>query len=493
MTGTDDSQVARDGGQPVIATNAPSSPSTNLASLPRSATSATETSDSSASRARERYRRIFLSTLIGVAARFVGLATTIIVTPFAIDLLGVERYGIWLTITATAALLGLANLGLGSGLVNAVADADGRKDIATMRRAVSSAGSALIMLAAAAGALFATVYPFVSWADVFNASSTIGREQAAPALMVFVACFLIGLPLSLAPSTETGLQEIYVKNAFEVLTAVLTIVSVCVAVVCDASLPWFVLATAGPQVAAQATNAVYFFGRRHPELAPRLGSIHRQTALELTQVGFMFFLIQASIAVAFASDAIIVARILGASAVPDYAVPAKLYSFAPMLLGLALTTLWPAYREAFARGDRAWVRKTFRQSLALAICVNGGAVILLLFFHDELLSLWVGSTITATSSVIAGLTAWTLLNCLGGPIAMLLNGAGLIRFQAMCSVCMAAGNIVLSIYLTERIGVAGVIFGSVIAHSVLVVLPSAYVARRHVLPRLPATSCPAST
>ena len=45
------------------------------------------------------------------------------------------------------------------------------------------------------------------------------------------------------------------------------------------------------------------------------------------------------------------------------------------------------------------------------------------------------------------------------------------RFQVVTAVLMATANILLSIALTSRIGVAGVVWGSIIAYSVFALDP----------------------
>ena len=54
---------------------------------------------------------------------------------------------------------------------------------------------------------------------------------------------------------------------------------------------------------------------------------------------------------------------------------------------------------------------------------------------------------------------------------MFLNAAHIVGLQVVCSGLMAVANILLSIVLAQRFGVAGVIWGTVIAYSVFIVLP----------------------
>jgi hypothetical protein len=55
---------------------------------------------------------------------------------------------------------------------------------------------------------------------------------------------------------------------------------------------------------------------------------------------------------------------------------------------------------------------------------------------------------------------------------MLLNGAQVMRFLVVTAVVMATANILLSIALTARIGISGVVWGSVIAYTLFTLIPS---------------------
>jgi len=63
-------------------------------------------------------------------------------------------------------------------------------------------------------------------------------------------------------------------------------------------------------------------------------------------------------------------------------------------------------------------------------------------------------------------------------LAMLLNGANIVGFQVICSLLMGFSSIFLSIVLIQRIGLPGVIFGTLIAQLIFIFIPSAvYVPR----------------
>jgi O-antigen/teichoic acid export membrane protein len=143
------------------------------------------------------------------------------------------------------------------------------------------------------------------------------------------------------------------------------------------------------------------------------------------------------------------------------------------MVGLTLGPLWPAYREALSRGDTGWVRRTVRRSIRLSLTVAGLISAVLVVLGIPLITLWVGTSVQPSFGLILAVGIWTTLNAVGTAVAMFLNGAQVMRFQVVTAVLMATANILLSIALTSRIGVAGVVWGSVVAYSLFTLIPVA--------------------
>jgi O-antigen/teichoic acid export membrane protein len=200
--------------------------------------------------------------------------------------------------------------------------------------------------------------------------------------------------------------------------------------------------------------------------------------------------------VAYSLDNVVIAQIMGADAVKQYAIPTKLFVLAPTLMSFVLIPLWPAYRESMARGDAAWVKRTLRRSIILASLVNIPSTVVLVLAGPWIIQIWVPALdLQPTMLLMLGLGTWTIMNSLNGPFAMLLNGANVIGFQATCAVFMAIANVTISILLVQRIGVSGAVYGSVIAQIVFILIPNIWYLRR-LLRRLatsPSDATPASS
>ena len=429
-------------------------------------------------RSAERYRRIAWSTLLSTVARFIGLATGFISVPLVAGYLGSERYGMWLTMSSLVAALGPLDLGIGLGLMTVVSDAYGRDDREAARRAISTAAAMLTTIAGLASLAFGIAYFFIPWARVFNVMSPTATAEAGPMSAILFGAFALGLPLGIAGQVQTAHQSGYITSAWAIVGNVGSFFALIAIIVLHGSLPLLILALTGVGLLAAAFNAWFLFRRQRRWLMPRLRDIELRAVHPLLKTGSFFLVLQLASLVAYQLDNFVIAQIMGAAAVQEYAIPTKLFVLAPTLLSFILAPLWPAYREALARGDVAWVKRTLGRSIAVAALFNIPSSLILLVIAPFLLHIWVGSAVHPTTLLLLGLGTWTIMNTLNGPFAMLLNGANVVGFQAGCSILMAIANVTISVYLVQRIGVPGAVFGSVIAQIVFVLVPDLWYVRR---------------
>ena len=422
-------------------------------------------------RAAERYRRAAWSTVAGVGARFIGLAVSLITIPLAIGYLGAERYGLWVTISAITAMLTFADFGLGNGLMNAIANAYGRDDVVAAQRAVSSAFLILTAVAVVAVVGFALLYGVVPWASLTNVSTATAAAEAGPTVLVFFLCFAVSLPLGLAQRIQYGRQEGFEVSLWTALGSLLSLAGLVVAIQLHAGLPWLVLALAGGPVVATALNWLVLFSRRHPELRPHLRLATGRAALGLIKVGMLFFVLQLAVAVAYQSDVVVAARIVGPSAAAEFSVALRLFFLVPTLLSLVFVPLWPAYGEAIARGDLGWVRRTLARSTVLGVILATASSVFLVFAGREVLRIWLGPVFDPPFMLLLGMAIWAVVSTGFTSISMLLNGATVVRFQVIVASLMAGTSIVASIVLGSRYGLSGIIWGTLLAYLICEAVP----------------------
>ena len=116
--------------------------------------------------------------------------------------------GLWVTITSLTLGLSLVDLGLGNGLVNAIAEAHGRDDPALARRYVSSAFFLLTGISLSLRLLSSSsCRDSCRGLGCSMVTATAAAREAGPAAIVFVGCLLVAAPLSVAQRVQAGYQR----------------------------------------------------------------------------------------------------------------------------------------------------------------------------------------------------------------------------------------------------------------------------------------------
>jgi O-antigen/teichoic acid export membrane protein len=424
-------------------------------------------------RSRERYRRAALTTISSAVAMATSLLTTLISVRLTVRYLGMERYGLWMTIISFLAMLSFADLGMGNGLLNAISEAHGKDSHESARKNVSSAFFMLSAVATLMLLAFAIVYPFVPWPRLFNVSSPLAAREAGPALVVFVSCVLLDLPLGVVQRVQMGYQKGFVSNLWRVAGSLIGLGGLLLAIHLRKGLPLLVLAVAGGPIVADLLNSITEFGWSKPWLFPKWDFFDREAARRILVLGSQFFLLQIAGAVAFASDNIVAAQVCGPSAVTQYAVPMRLFAVSVSVIGLFNNPLWPAYGEAAACGDNDWAKRTLIRSLGGTTLASALLATILVLFGKVIVHSWVGPQIQPSFSLLIGMATWSVLGALGGALAVFLNATNRIRFEILCALPLAFAAVLGKIVLARWIGIPGIIWGLVIAYTLTTVLPCA--------------------
>lgn len=421
-------------------------------------------------RSRERYRRILLSGMSSFANTGLVFALGLISIPLTLHYLGTERYGLWITMASVAAMLNVADLGIGSGLVTALSTAHGRDDRREAQALVSTAFALLLCISAALGLAFFLASPFIPFARLYNVPAGLAGEARLASTALFTL-FLIGLPAGLSLRVQAAHQEGLAASSASMAAGALCFALLLAAVWRHAGLPVLVLVLGGVPTLSSLLSILQLSSPRWRWLLPRWGAVHRGAARRLLALGFSFVLMQVAATVAFTSDNLILAQLLGPAAVATYSVATKVFSVVAVVLQLGLMPLWPAYAEALARGDVHWARAALRRSTRLSLLVSAAASLGLLLAGDTLIRLWVGASLLPPPSLMLALAAWAVTAAVGNSISMFLNGAGWLTSQAVVALVVAALALAGKVWLTPHLGVAGVVWATEIAYLVFSLLP----------------------
>jgi len=427
-------------------------------------------------RSKERLRRAGLTTIAAGIAKAIGLLASLISVPLTYRYLGPERYGIWMVLISIIAAMSFADLGIGNGLINAVSEAYGKDDRRLAQQHVTSALALMLCIAAFLAVAGAVAYPFLPWARLLNVRSAAAAAEGGAAFLVLYASFVVNIPLGVITSAQAGMQKGYTSQIVSACGGILSLGAMVLVILLHASLAWLVFASVFAGIIATLFNGWILF-REYPWLLPSWHAYRASSAHKIFKLGMMFFVLQCAVALAFTSDNIVIAQVLGAAAVAVYAVPQKLFGFVSTVVTMGISPLWPAYGEALSRGDVAWVRRVFFGSLWLVLGITIPICSVLALAGPWILRVAVGKSLHAPMALLVVLAVWGVVSSVSTAISILLNGTGTVKALAVVAVFVSTSNLAVSILLTRRLGVIGACLGSIITQLVIAIPASFFIIR----------------
>ncbi len=403
--------------------------------------------------------RIVRSRLTGVTTLIVKgatIATGLITIPLTAQYLGVERYGMWLTLSSLLTWAGLVDFGLASSLTNALATADGLQDRQKAQEAVSSAFWMLLVSTLFISLCFGVAFPWIPWSRILNVRSPTALSEVNGAVFATLALFFCRGLLSLPGQIYGAYQEGYLYQLWNILGSAASIIALFIAISLKSTTAVLLAAFFGCAFLADIGAALYLFGWHRQWLKPTFSHFKWSSAKSLLKSGGQLWIAQISAIIIFQTDLIIVAQLFGATTVASYGTAMRLFGLVLMIQSAFIMPLWPAYRESLARGDITWIAKTFKNSIYLSFLWTTMISILIAIFSPSIITAWIGPQAVPNTITLIALLFRTVTLALDQCLGVLGNGLALLRLQAILSPIFAATNLALALLLGYVMGVSGV-------------------------------------
>jgi O-antigen/teichoic acid export membrane protein len=421
--------------------------------------------------------RIAVAVSSGVLARGLSSLVALASLPLAVRYLGAERFGVWATIASTAVLLNLLDLGIAGTLTNHISQsyAVGDRDYAA--RYATNALALSLVVACLSGLALAAAWSHIDWMALFGVSASVLLSEVNATVAIAATLMLIGLPASLVSRILAGYQEVHLNNLIVACGTVLNLVGLLIGIALHVSMPWLFLMSAGcvPLCNSAVLVTLWWF---RPWLRPRRKLLEWAAARELLGSGSGFFLIQIAGAVVFSSDNVVIGHYLGSAQVTPYNVAWRLVGLTVVLQSLVFPALWPAYAEAYARGDFGWMRRAFRLMMSVTLVLNLVCGMTVLALGKTVIRWWAGESAVPSTALLAAMALWAVISGCMTVESCLLAAVGRTHMQGVLSIVAAAVNLALSILLVQRIGALGVIVGTILSYLLVLVGPQSLIVRR---------------
>lgn len=412
-----------------------------------------ELQPSEASARSRRNRFAFKTIKADFVWRILNAAARIISIPIAIRLLGNDRYGLWLTVSALLTWLNLSHAGLGGGLVNEVARALGRNDRDSMKRFVSTGYVCFFALAALSFLLVLSVRhaAFINtFLGVQHSPALISEAQS----VFFIAGVLFAITIvsnAIVPIIQ-GLQESFLYFIYSSAGTLGTLTVIGILSLSGASLATYTVGVGLPPLIAILCLTIYFLYFRHPYLKPKASLFEFSKLRSIMDYGGPLLIAQCCELLIYNSSNPLIASRLGVGAVPLYATTLSvLMTVVNACEGVSRAYLG-AYCEAASRADWTWIRHTARRTQAITTAIMGAASLGFMLLGPWAIQLWAGKALIPSRALILAISTYCFVMLISHTNYVLLLGLGKVKVKAVCQIFVAAAHVFGFLALVPSLG-----------------------------------------
>ena len=399
--------------------------------------------------------RALLTSVAGISYRVVDASLKLMTIPLATHLLGIEKYGIWLTASSILSLLMVSDFGIGSGLINVVGASAARGDTRSVRSFTATAyiafGALALFLIIAVGLLSrSAVLPH--WVGIRGTSPLVSESRQ---LFVIMGCLVAGsASLNVVNFFASALQEGYLAHCAQIAASLTALF--CIFHLHTSSMEAFALASSLPILGAYLLLSIYVYGFRHRALAPDFRTVnfshfrviwHDSSRLLIAQI--------ADTIIAFTSN-VLVASQLGAGVVPEVSVSLQVMMIFNFVSCMFILPLWPAYVEAGVREDWAWIKAALWRGVLRSVGAVALGSLCYTLIYRVFIHTWSRALPIPPLSFVIALDVWFLIYVWNKNPMVLLNALGFTSVRAWVAPMAAAVFIVIAVALLPRLGIVAI-------------------------------------
>lgn len=407
--------------------------------------------------------------LASIALKGISVAITFLLVPATIGYVDSEIYGVWLTLSAILVWFQFLDIGLAPGLKNRLTEALAAGDMQKSKSLVSTTYFATAAIFIPLAVIGVCVSPFISWGELLNVNAAYEHEivVAMQVLSVFICLQMVA---NVVVSVLAAYQRVAFSQSFLVMGNVLAYILILIlSHTVPPSLPILAAVLAGSPIAVTIIGSVILYSNKYREVAPSFSHARVSEVKNIFSLGIKFFIINAQAVIVYQSANLLISHVSSPESVTSYNIAYKYLSIAMLLYTTITVPLWPAYTDAYARGDREWMKATkIKMNKLLILC--GAICVAFAFLAPLVYHIWIGDKAYVPPMMTWAVCAYVISYCFMTLNGTFIIGIGKVFFESVVVSIGAIVYIPAALFAAKFFAEYGIVLALVIINLVYGVL-----------------------
>lgn len=406
---------------------------------------------------------LMINAISNWIAIFIQIIIGFFLTPFIIKYLDQTGYGVWILVSSFVGYYGLLNLGVASAITRYIARFTAQNNIEELNR---TANTALFMFCGTG--LTAILISFVAadWLAQFFQVNPGDYNEFKKVIWILGVATGLTFPVSVFTAIITARERYVSVNCVNIIVTLIRTGLVIAILLAGYGL----VGIAYPTLASAIISLVIFYYLTRkivPEFKIQLSSVSRATLKMLVVYGGFTTIIAVADIFRMKIDSIVIGKMIGIIDVGQYGIAALLIQYMLKLVASGMSVLAPRFASLDGADKHKELKETFITALSVSSFLAFGVVLMMQFFGESFILIWVGKDFSAAIPVLLLLSisyAFALSQTPGIGLMYALNKH---RYYAIANLIEAVANIVISIILAPKYGIIGVALGTVIPMAIM--------------------------
>lgn len=401
---------------------------------------------------------------VSVLIKLVSLVLGLFYMPTILSFVDKSLLGIVMTIDSFVSWLYLADIGIGNGLKNKLAEAIALNNMDRAKRMVSTAYIALSSIMFVVFLIAAVAASFVNWNSVLKVD--VDSHQLLWSIQFILFALLSSFAIRLINSVFQAYQMSFLNSMTALVIKLVKLLAVLVAIqLTKANILKFVLIDHSVPIIVLLGFSFVLFNGKFKSIKPSIKDFDRAEINSITGLGIKFFWIQIASMILFSTDNAIIVRIFTAGDVTVYNMIRHYYSQIFIIMTFVSVPLWSAYTKAIALDDIEWIKRITKKILVISTYLS--LIILVMFIvYQPVIKFWLRGKIQVPVSLSLVMALSQIAIIYTTPFNNFINGAGKLRLSMWLSPIVIILNIPMAVLFAKPLGmgVTGVIFATLICN-----------------------------
>jgi O-antigen/teichoic acid export membrane protein len=417
------------------------------------------------------HKTISLLKSIGLTSLYRGASAAInfVCVPILLKALGINDYGLWITISTLLSWLLFFDFGISAGLQNKIVHTIAIGEIKQTKTLISSTYLLIATISIVVALIVLTTSHFITWSGFLNADKNL-NTLIVTCINIITLSIASQLVLRLLSAVLFSYQKTSINELINcVIQGVILLGTFVISIFPKLQNPLLIVAMIQgfvPVIVWLFCN-IYFFKSEFVHISPSMKYVKFSAFKGIIHTSSNFLLIQLYAIVIFGTDNILVARLFNPAEVTVFNITTKYFSIIGIIFGIILIPYWSAIGKAYALSDMQWIIKTIKVNLSVWLLMLFVAVIMLLV-TNPVIRLWTNQNLHIPQSLPFYIALYTIIQGYNNIFSIFLTVANKFMIQILVILFIIIVNIPLSILFVRQVGLG--LSGIVLANLICILL-----------------------